>query len=311
MKLNIINYLILCCTDPFDCERDPCHLAWIIDDNRHLLHKLVLGATMPRCSNGTLFKSLDRKTLSRCEFQGRHLVKFLGCQFYFFYILFAFSDLESQLFCPNEEDYSPCICSENFWLHCNKIPLEKIGQIFKGKHVGNRTNVLIHDLKLTMPPTNTTIPANLLANHYVNFEIELKCLEGRNQQIEIDSDAFATSKNFTQIFKMSLCDVFGFNFLFLRGFNKLQRLALFSIINVHLAHWATLPPLPGLNILEITESKGLSQWTQFPTLKFGMKYVDLIGNEMGDTAIDRILNWILESSSSENILEFLDMAPHV
>jgi len=40
--------------DPIDCEMDPCHLAWLIRDNRHLL-----SAIGGQCSNGTLFDYLD------------------------------------------------------------------------------------------------------------------------------------------------------------------------------------------------------------------------------------------------------------
>ena len=47
--------------DPFDCEDDPCHLAWIFNDN---LLNLVKNA---QCSNGTSFKDLDPSFFSDCK----------------------------------------------------------------------------------------------------------------------------------------------------------------------------------------------------------------------------------------------------
>ena len=48
--------------DPIDCVSDPCHLAWLIRDNRNLL-KVVDGAT---CSNGTGFEELDPDGFQNC-----------------------------------------------------------------------------------------------------------------------------------------------------------------------------------------------------------------------------------------------------
>ena len=202
------------------------------------------------------------------------------------------------MYCPSQRDYSPCICSANSWIKCEKINLEEIRQTFEENGAGrNQAFVKIDDVKLTMPPTNIAIPANLLANHYVKYNIELKCLEGRDQRIAIDLDAFSASRNFTQILAIIYCDFLEFNFLFLSGFNRLQRLSFVSITNLNLALWKTLPLLPRLNNLELIESQGLAQLTDFPNINNGLKYLDLMGNEMGDVAIDRILDCILHSSA--------------
>ena len=84
--------------DPFDCTEDPCHLAWVIQDNRYLLNKLVVnfGGTIlsPRCANGTLFQDLDRTRFSNCEFEGILMVlcnayRFLQFMFFFKFTLFT------------------------------------------------------------------------------------------------------------------------------------------------------------------------------------------------------------------------------
>lgn len=41
---------------------DPCHLAWIIRDNRNLLPAVYLG----QCSNGTTFEDLDPNGYNDC-----------------------------------------------------------------------------------------------------------------------------------------------------------------------------------------------------------------------------------------------------
>jgi len=38
-----------------DCIEDPCHLAWLVRDNRHLL-----TSVRATCSNGTAFADLDQ-----------------------------------------------------------------------------------------------------------------------------------------------------------------------------------------------------------------------------------------------------------
>lgn len=50
-------------SDPFDCESDTCHLAWLIRDNRPLL--LPLWNAM--CSNGTDFWLLDPNGYDHCD----------------------------------------------------------------------------------------------------------------------------------------------------------------------------------------------------------------------------------------------------
>ena len=46
-------------SDPVDCESDPCHLSWLIRDNRHLLKAIYHGT----CLNGTRFEDLNPNTI--------------------------------------------------------------------------------------------------------------------------------------------------------------------------------------------------------------------------------------------------------
>ena len=130
------------------------------------------------------------------------------------------------------------------------------------------------------------------------FKINVKCQieEEIPQIITIDPEAFNSSKNYAKYFEISFCDASGLNFKFLQGFNKLLNLSFYSISNVHLAAWDSFPILLEMHTLEITNSKGLDKWTQFPDAIKGLSYFELIGNEIGDAAMDRILQWILNSS---------------
>lgn len=49
----LLNYYYNLYVDPFDCDSDPCHLAWLLRDNRNLLTKLFNSA---RCSDGRYFE---------------------------------------------------------------------------------------------------------------------------------------------------------------------------------------------------------------------------------------------------------------
>ena len=49
--------------DPIDCETDPCHLAWLLRDNRYLLSSF----SDAKCSNGTELKKVDRRMFGHCR----------------------------------------------------------------------------------------------------------------------------------------------------------------------------------------------------------------------------------------------------
>ena len=151
-------------------------------------------------------------------------------------------------------------------------------------------------IEINIPPTERIIHFDVLAG-----EIDLKCEAIGFQLLRVNSEAFRSSKNITTKVSIQGCDVAGLDFLFLRGFKKMNNLYLYLDSNVHLAEWSTLPPLSELNNISIKFSTGLNEWTEFPNLgmvsDLSMAF-NLQGNKIDDVAIDRILNWILESSSA-------------
>jgi hypothetical protein len=60
--LKTSNWVFELNTDAFDCVNDPCHLAWLVRDNRNLLSTVQQG----KCSNGSSFDQLDVNEFQNC-----------------------------------------------------------------------------------------------------------------------------------------------------------------------------------------------------------------------------------------------------
>lgn len=58
----MILFLLTNTADPFDCYSNPCHLAWLLRDNRNLLNSL----TNARCADGTAFEDLSSNLFDKC-----------------------------------------------------------------------------------------------------------------------------------------------------------------------------------------------------------------------------------------------------
>jgi len=54
MAHNFIQCTLFNFSDPFDCTNDPCHLLWLLRDNRHFLPRVWYAS----CENGTLFDEI-------------------------------------------------------------------------------------------------------------------------------------------------------------------------------------------------------------------------------------------------------------
>jgi len=48
--------------DPIDCDADPCHISWLIRDNRLLIENIFGGS----CSNGDFLADLDKNAYDNC-----------------------------------------------------------------------------------------------------------------------------------------------------------------------------------------------------------------------------------------------------
>ena len=207
-------------------------------------------------------------------------------------------------YCPNGEDYSPCLCSPD-WVFCGNIPLSKISQVFQQKEEQNFNAIDIENIEIRIASMDLVIPDNLLAGHQVKNEIELYAIVIGFQTLRIAPEAFRSSQNYTRIVKFFFFNLSGLDFVFLKNFKKIKELIFMWDLNIHLVFWDTLPPLNSLRSLSINYCTGLNIWTEFPQLVNGLAHFTLVGNNIDDFVMNRILQKILQSS--ENTLEHLNL----
>ena len=211
----------------------------------------------------------------------------------------------------NRVDYAPCLqihptrLSSN--IYCSNVPLNDIGQMFQRKHSEcNGCNNMFSKFQLLVQPNDLAIPADFLANH-VAYRLTISCQALGTQRLQVDPDAFRSSRNVTYRIAISYCDLTGFSFEFLRGFQRLTTIELNSDANVQLAHWDSLPHLIIFDQLAITFCTGLDELPivlRDFTSKDGFSRIVLSGNEIGDEAMDKILQQRgLNSPSTSLILD--------
>ena len=158
------------------------------------------------------------------------------------------------------------------------------------------------------------IPSHLLAFHTAQF-LKISCSSSDKinrsafrQRITIDPDAFSSTKNMTQHFFISDCDLSRLNLIFLDGFDQLISLSVYLSSNVGMANWHHLPPLVSLETLTIEDDQ-LTNYTlpyNLPNLKCGIVRLTVMGiGFSGDEIADRIFQWFHQSS--EETLTTVDL----
>ena len=200
--------------------------------------------------------------------------------------------------CPDEftiSHFSRCHCTRGS-ITCQDSHINSIAKIFKKNSMIN-ANITVQNIKIAIVDSDQFIPANLLAEYKVQNEILLKGVKKENQKIEIDPEAFRSSRNDTSIVEFNSFDLTGVKFSFLIGFQNLKHLSFLHISNIQSANWTTLPTLPSLKHLYIKYSTGLEHWFEFPNLKYGFSELYLIGNSMTDIVMSRTLEWVLKNSA--------------
>ena len=202
--------------------------------------------------------------------------------------------------CPNGENYLPCTCTYDagYVVECYQALIDDVVNIFK-RTTAAKLKTFRFTLSELDPSSskNITIPSDLLNNHTVSYDIVLDCPVNK-PYVEIDPDAFRSSKNLTQQFKLEYCEFYQFDFQFVEGFEKLSILSFSSIQNFNLANWMNIPALPSLSQLDIYQSKGLNEWTALPQLhSTGLTLLRIDRCELLDDSMNYILNWTVENSN--------------
>ena len=204
-------------------------------------------------------------------------------------------------YCPNGQSYFPCSCSLDdlgYQVFCDEVSLSIVADVFAGKPA---TDLFDFHVILSFSDWNGTIPANLIDQHRASrIRISGYRRASYSFQITVNPNAFRLSSNFTKALSIYYLDVSGFDFQFLQGFEKLSFLELSWTKNVQLADWISFPgaSLTSLDTLIIDDSTGLNEWKTFPQLPYGLNKFQLNQNEIYDSAMGDILDWVAQYSAN-------------
>ncbi len=201
-------------------------------------------------------------------------------------------------------DYTPCNHS-NGNVVCDEVPLEEVQKVFR------RTSFpRLASAKLTLQPyifTETYIPTDIFGKKRIlDIRIAYPSNACCDNKLEIDADAFQSTKNYTYKFTINMIDCILLDLGFLSGFDKLAKLVLGNMYNIHHC-LSSLPPLPRLSAIYFDHCFEMSELHYFPVLTKGLKDVQFANEEItkfdlnrviNDETIDRIMGWLLLSSAN-------------
>lgn len=267
--------------DPFDCESDPCHLAWLLRDERHLLKSV----SQARCSrDGRLFVEIDRSLFGNCA-------SYYPC------VEDAYKE-RSLMMDTTQTVWTLVVCSNN-------IPLNQVKALFHQKAAD--VTYLGGILLLLQPLKNEYIPSNIIGrNHRFTRIIHIACTRNRGDisvtKLRVDRDAFSFTRNVTRIVKIDYCDLSDLDLNFLTGFNNLEQLAFEFTANLHMfTSFLSLPQLPSLSALSVSGvSSGFDELVGFPKLMKGLEAFqlsNLTSEKVNTASIHGMMNWLAVSST--------------
>ena len=141
------------------------------------------------------------------------------------------------------------------------------------------------------------LPSNFLAGHTIAELLELDC--SYNHFI-IDPDAFVSSRNSLRSIAFLGCDLNGWDFSFLTGFNQLKILRLEYPSNIGKPQWRTVEIIPSLVSLHL-DAENPDCWTDWinngPRFINGLKEAIFTANCLEDELTDQIVQYLLDSSA--------------
>jgi len=133
----------------------------------------------------------------------------------------------------------------------------------------------------------------------------------RSLSLQVDADAFRSTKNYTTDFKINMIDCTLLDLGFLSGFDKLTKLMFANIYNIQEC-LSNLPLLSRLIKLHFEYCSGMNEFYHFPALTNGLRVFQFVNDNItkshsdliiNDETVDRIMDWLLLSSA--NTLEEL------
>lgn len=205
-------------------------------------------------------------------------------------------------------DYKPCR-NTDLEMICENIPNEEVKQVFNRIFFPKKLISVILILQ-----SNTIgggdIPENVFGNkQFLEISIMNSIYSWLDRKLNVDANAFQSTKSYTRKFKISIVDCTFLDLDFLSGFEKLANLMFSDIENIQHC-LPKIPPLPSLTTLWFERCSGMTEIQWFPTLSNGLKdirfdtYYSFVFKSqyvLNDQIVDRIMDWLL--LSSENTLE--------
>lgn len=202
--------------------------------------------------------------------------------------------------CHPEEDYYPCYemrCN----IVCSGFPFSDVTQVFD--RLSSAGIVDIKAFFLDLPRNNMDpIPANVLADVRVHYEIRLTC-SSTTDSITIHPDAFNASREFTTLILIQYCDLNQLNFDFLADFKRLSNLTISDSINIHQSGLPDLPAasLPSLSLMIVDHTPDIGRIKGFPDLKLNAFILSY--NDLDDDSMDSLMSQVVSTAVSETLTE--------
>lgn len=204
---------------------------------------------------------------------------------------------------------------------CDRVSIEEIQTAFR-----QTSPVTLDLIKLILRPFNDKfIPADIFGNKKtdalrIQYAFDSGVLEN-SLNLQVDSNAFRFTQNFTSKLILQTLDCSELNFKFILGFDQLVNLTLLHIENIHLCLQSITEFPDTLTNLEISYATGMNEIVSLPTLKNGLRNAYFWAVPKKDPTrkwsaetMEKVLNWIL-LSSADTVKYFsfarMDLLEHV
>lgn len=194
--------------------------------------------------------------------------------------------------CPNQEDFSNCTCSNGNEINCDRIPIDKIAQIFMGASTFQEPVFF----SLTFEPTDISIPDDLMGAEKFASQLNFKC-PSNTYKVQISKNAFRSSQNYTTALRINSCNFEFINFVFLTSFNFLSTIHFKDGVGLQFSLQSLPNPLPNLRELLLDAPTSFNKIINFPVLSSGLRNFIVEGG-IEDGALSRFLDWVSISSNS-------------
>jgi len=212
-------------------------------------------------------------------------------------------------------DFKPCNYTDGD-LVCDLAPVAEVQKVFRQDFKST-----LKSFKLILQPfifKETIIPDYIIGSAQILKLMvrypDCTCFGNSSLFLQIDPNAFHSTKNYTNKFMVENIDCSLLDLKFLSGFDQLNELVLLDIWNIDYC-LPSLPSLPRLKLFEANYCSGFNELYIFPPLTSGLTQVIFSGPKkshqsysdpdrlFNDKTVNRIMNWLLISSS--NTLEYL------